>query len=101
MEWLNDISRTPFFPLVAGIVLIVVAIFCAAYGKRKGYSTWGCFFICIFGTLVGIIVVVLLPDIVKREEQIAASFRYRDKEIEDLKKCNKELREMIQSEGKQ
>lgn len=65
--------------------MILAALICANYGKRKGYSFWGCFFGCVFGTIPGIIFVFLLPNISKIEEQQAASFRYRDKEIETMK----------------
>lgn len=35
-----------------------------------------CFLCCILGKITGIICIVILPDIVKMEEQKAASFRY-------------------------
>ena len=85
MEWIRDISTTIFFPLILGICLVLAAIICANYGKRKGYSFWGCLLESVFGTIPGIIFVVLLPNISRAEEQQAASFRYRDKEIETLK----------------
>lgn len=85
MKWIQDISSTGFFPLVFGIGLLIISFICAAYGKKKGYSYWLCFLFCALGMVPGIICVVLLPDIVKLEEVQAASFRYRDKEIETLK----------------
>ena len=85
MEWLRDISTTIFVPLILGCCLLLLAFFCAAHGKKKGYSYWGCFFGCIFGTVPGIIFVLILPDMMKLEDQQSASFRYRDKEIEALK----------------
>ncbi len=40
-----------------------------------------CFLCCILGKITGIICIVILPDIVKMEEQKAASFRYLVYEI--------------------
>ena len=85
MEWIRDISTTIFFPLILGICLVLAAIICANYGKRKGSSFWGSFLECVFGTIPEIIFVVLLPNIGRAEEQQAASFHYRDKVIETLK----------------
>ena len=66
------------------------------------YSYWLCFLCCILGKITGIICIVILPDIVKMEEQKAASFRYRDKEIEKLKaECEAQKRRISQLEGKQ
>lgn len=88
MEWIKDISSTIFFPLTIGVCLVLIALLCAAYGQKKGYSYWGCMVACIAGTVPGMIIVLLLPNMTELREQQAASFRYRDKEIEELKaKC--------------
>lgn len=102
MKWIQDISSTGFFSLIFGIGLVIISFVCAEYGKKKGYSYWLCFLCCILGKITGIICIVILPDIVKMEEQEAASFRYRDKEIEKLKaECEAQKRRISQLEGKQ
>ncbi len=98
MEWIRDISKTPFLWLCGTVLLLVAAFLCANYGKKKGYSYWLCFFGCLLGQLPGIITVLLLPDITALEDQLSSSIRYRDQEIESLKKRLAQLEDRLKDD---
>lgn len=102
MKWIQDISSTGFFSLAYGISLIIISFVCAGYGKKKGYSYWLCLLCGVFGKVPGIICIVILPDMVKIDEQQTASFRYRDKEIEKLAaECEEQRKRIAQLEAQE
>ena len=43
----------------------VISFFCGRYGREKGYSFWFSFLLCLLGQLIGLLAVLLLPDIAR------------------------------------
>lgn len=75
-----------------GIILVILfVIICAAMGDSKGYSAVLCGVAGLFGGLIAIIVIALLPN--RKEEQEAAAQKEsaREREISELKQRIAEL----------
>ena len=74
--------------LISALLLIVwavIAVICGRYGREIGYSFWLCFLLCLLGQFVGLIVVLLLPDIARIRADAAGRARGQDQEIAALK----------------
>ena len=67
------------------ITWAVISFFCGRYGKEKGYSFWLCFLLCLLGQLIGLLAVLLLPDIARIRADAAGRARGQDQEIAALK----------------
>ena len=63
----------------------VISFFCGRYGREKGYSFWFSFLLCLFGQLIGLLAVLLLPDIARIHADAAGRDRAQDREIAALK----------------
>ena len=63
----------------------VISFFCGRYGREKGYSFWFSFLLCLFGQLIGLLAVLLLPDIARIHADAAGRDRAQDQEIAALK----------------
>ena len=87
----KGLSRFFFFVLVT-----IIAFIYASYGRKKGYSYWGCFLCCMMGNIVGIAVVLLLPDIVQIDKLRVNGDKYQDKEIDNLRKEIELLRKEVE-----
>ena len=71
-------------PLIV-ITWAVISFFCGRYGREKGYSFWFSFLLCLFGQLIGLLAVLLLPDIARIHADAAGRDRAQDREIAALK----------------
>ena len=67
------------------ITWAVISFFCGRYGKEKGYSFWLCFLLCLLGQLIGLLAVLLLPDIARIRADAVGRDRAQDQEIATLK----------------
>ena len=63
------------------ITWAVISFFCGRYGKEKGYSFWLCFLLCLLGQLIGLLAVLLLPDLARIRADAARRARGQDQEI--------------------
>ena len=60
----------------------VISFFCGRYGREKGYSFWFSF---LLGQLIGLLAVLLLPDIARIRADAVGRDRAQDQEIATLK----------------
>ena len=67
------------------ITWAVITFFCGRYGKEKGYSFWFSLLLCLFGQLIGLLAVLLLPDIARIRADAAGRDRAQDQEIAALR----------------
>ena len=63
----------------------VISFFCGRYGREKGYSFWFSFLLCLLGQLIGLLAVLLLPDIARIRADAVGRDRAQDQEIATLK----------------
>lgn len=63
----------------------VISFFCGRYGREKGYSFWFSFLLCLLGQLIGLLAVLLLPDIARIRADAVGRDRAPDQEIATLK----------------
>ena len=63
----------------------VISFFCGRYGREKGYSFWFSFLLCLLGQLIGLLAVLLLPDIARIRADAGGRDRAQDQEIATLK----------------
>ena len=63
----------------------VISFFCCRYGREKGYSFWFSFLLCLLGQLIGLLAVLLLPDIARIRADAVGRDRAQDQEIATLK----------------
>ena len=54
-------------------------------GREKGYSFWFSFLLCLLGQLIGLLAVLLLPDIARIRADAVGRDRAQDQEIATLK----------------
>ena len=64
----------------------VISFFCGRYGREKGYSFWLCFLLCLLGQLIGLLAVLLLPDLARLQADAAGRARGQELEIAALKR---------------
>ena len=71
-----------FLLLVYIVVILAASYFGGKHGREKGYSFALCFLLGLLGSLVGIIVLLLLPD----QLQQSASDSHKNRELNKLSK---------------
>ena len=80
-----DANDASILSLLIVITWAVISFFCGRHGREKGYSFWLCFLLCLFGQLIGLLAVLLLPDIARIHADAAGRDRAQDREIAALK----------------
>lgn len=80
-----DANDASILSLLIVITWAVISFFCGRYGREKGYSFWFSFLLCLFGQLIGLLAVLLLPDIARIHADAAGRDRAQDREIAALK----------------
>lgn len=80
-----DFGEYVAMSLLLLVIWAVVSFFCGRYGQEKGYSFWFSFLLCLFGQLIGLLAVLLLPDIARIHADAAGRDRAQDQEIAALK----------------
>lgn len=80
-----DANDASILSLLIVITWAVISFFCGRHGREKGYSFWFSFLLCLFGQLIGLLAVLLLPDIARIHADAAGRDRAQDREIAALK----------------
>ena len=80
-----DATDASILSLLIVMTWAVISFFCGRYGREKGYSFWFSFLLCLFGQLIGLLAVLLLPDIARIHADAAGRDRAQDREIAALK----------------
>ena len=80
-----DATDASILSLLIVMTWAVISFFCGRYGREKGYSFWFSFLLCLFGQLIGLLAVLLLPDIARIHADAAGRDRAQDQEIAALK----------------
>lgn len=80
-----DFGEYVAMSLLLLVIWAVVSFFCGRYGQEKGYSFWFSFLLCLFGQLIGLLAVLLLPDIARIRADAAGRACGQDQEIAALK----------------
>jgi|UniRef100_UPI003FF0D957 hypothetical protein len=80
-----DANDASILSLLIVMTWAVISFFCGRYGREKGYSFWFSFLLCLLGQLIGLLAVLLLPDIARIRADAVGRDRAQDQEIATLK----------------
>ena len=81
-----DATDASILSLLIVMTWAVISFFCGRYGREKGYSFWLCFLLCLLGQLIGLLAVLLLPDLARIQADAAGRARGQELEIAALKR---------------
>ena len=81
-----DATDASILSLLIVMTWAVISFFCGWYGREKGYSFWLCFLLCLLGQLIGLLAVLLLPELARIQADAAGRARGQELEIAALKR---------------
>ena len=81
-----DADDAAFLSILIVMTWAAISFFCGRYGREKGYSFWLCFLLCLLGQLIGLLAVLLLPDLARIQADAAGRARGQELEIAALKR---------------
>ena len=75
-----DANDASILSLLIVMTWAVISFFCGRYGREKGYSFWFSFLLCLLGQLIGLLAVLLLPDIARIRADAVGRDRAQDRD---------------------